>query len=149
MILTSEFVGEALLYIHTYIHTCTLVRVCICKKRTRKIKKKFECFVNSDRSVCVGVRVFGLHFFVDTYLTKQYRHPTSTHFCIYPFESPHRCFGIWEELVNESPVIIWFPSAFYSILGQHHGCLFSKSDVTLAWTLLLCKCWAFSINKHL
>ena len=39
------------------------------------------------------------HFFVNTYLIKQYRYPLSTHFCIYPFESPNRFHGIRWELI--------------------------------------------------
>ena len=49
------------------------------------------------------------HFFVNTYLIKLYKHPLSTHFCIYPFESPHLFYGIWWELVNKPAIINWFP----------------------------------------
>ena len=31
-----------------------------------------------------------------------------------------------------------YPSAFCSILGHHQGCVYYKSDVTFAFTLLLC-----------
>ena len=32
-----------------------------------------------------------------------YRHPLSTYFCIYPFESPYRFYGIQRELVDKTP----------------------------------------------
>ena len=31
----------------------------------------------------------GQHFFINAYFIKQYRHPSSTHFGICPFELPH------------------------------------------------------------
>ena len=58
----------------------------------------------------VCVCIFGQHFFVNTYLIKQYRHPLSTHICIYPFESLHRFYDIRRESVNKPPMINWFPS---------------------------------------
>ena len=46
------------------------------------------------------------YIYIYIYLIKQYWHPLSTNFCIYPFETPHRFYGIRRELVN------WFPSTF-------------------------------------
>ena len=49
--------------------------------------------------------VYGQHFFVNTYLIKQYRHPLSIHFYIYLLASHHRFYGIRRELVNIPPII--------------------------------------------
>ena len=81
-----------------------------------------------------------VYIFVNKYLIKQYRHPLSTDFCIYPFELPHQYYGSQWELVYKPPIINWFPSTFYQILGHHQGCVYCKSNVTFACTLLLCKC---------
>ena len=45
-------------------------------------------------------------------MIKQYRHPLCTHFCINPFVSPYRLYGIQREFLNKSPTINWFPSTF-------------------------------------
>ena len=51
------------------------------------------------------VCVFGQHFFINTYLNKQHRHPLSRHFFIYPFKLPYRFYGIRWALVNKPPMI--------------------------------------------
>ena len=49
-------------------------------------------------SVCLCVYmlvclcVFVQHFFLNTYFIKQYRHPLSTNFSVYPFDSSHQCY---------------------------------------------------------
>ena len=53
--------------------------------------------------VCVCVFVFGQLFFVNIYLSKQYRHPKSIHFYIYPFKLLNRFHGIRRELVEKPP----------------------------------------------
>ena len=95
--------------------------------------------------VWVCVCVFWHYFFVNTYFIQQYRQYLSTQFFIYLFESPHWFYGIRRELVNETPLINWFPSSFCSILGHHQGCVYCKSDKIFAYILLLCKCWTFII----
>ena len=72
------------IYIYIYIYVCGRVHVCVC--------------------VCI----LGEYFFVITYLIKQYRHPLSTHFCIDPFESPHRFYETQRELVNKPLMINLF-----------------------------------------
>ena len=66
-----------------------------------------------------GCVLFGQHSFANTYLIKQYRHPLSTDFRIYPFGSPHRIFGIRRGLVNKTPIINWFLSTFCPSVGHH------------------------------
>ena len=56
--------------------------------------------------------VFWQHFIVNTFFIKQYKHPLSIHFCIYPFESPNRCYGIRWELVNKTPMNNSLPSMY-------------------------------------
>ena len=73
--------------------------------------------------VCVCMCVCMKHFFVDTYLIKPYRHPLSIHLCTYPFESHHRIYGIWRELVNKPPMINLFPSTLCPIFGYYLGCV--------------------------
>ena len=65
--------------------------------------------------VCVCVCVFQQYVFVNTYLIKQYRHPLSTIFCIYPFDSQYQFYVIRRELVNKLPIINWFRCTFCSI----------------------------------
>ena len=83
------------------------------------------------------------------YFIKQFRHPLSRHFCIYPFKSPSWFYGNRWELVNETPIINWLPSTFCLILGHHQGCVYCKSDELFACTSLLCKCWTFIIFTQL
>ena len=66
------------------------------------ILKNWMCIKYIYMCVCVFVCVcvFRQHFFVNSYMIKQYRYPLSTHFCSYPFESPHRFYGLQQELIN-------------------------------------------------
>ena len=63
-------------------------------------------------------------------MIKQYRDPSSTHFCIYPFKLSHQFYGFRRELVNKFPIINWFPCIFCLILDYHQGCVYCKSDMT-------------------
>ena len=85
----------------------------------------------------------GQHFFVNTYLIKQYTHPWSTYFCIYSFESLHQFYGILRELVNKPSLINWFLSTFCSNLDHYQGCVDCKRKVTFAYILQLCECWVY------
>ena len=87
--------------------------------------------------------VFGQHFFVNAFLIKQYRPVLSTYFCKLLFQSPNWFYGVRQELIEEIPIIICYPSTFCLILGHHLGFVYCKSDVTFACTLLLCKCLLF------
>ena len=91
--------------------------------------------------VCVCVCVCIWAVFLNTYFIKQYRHLLSTHFFISLFKLLHWFYGSWRELVNETSTTNWYPRTFCLILGHHQGCLYCKSNVTFAWTLLLCKCF--------
>ena len=86
-----------------------------------------------------------LYIYIYIYLIKQYRQILSTYLCICPFQLPHWFYGngIWWELVDENPITNCFSSTFSPILGHHQGCVYSKSDLTFACTLLLCKYWLF------
>ena len=44
---------------------------------------------------------------------------------------------LWYPAVNKPPIIHWFPNTFYPILGHHQWCVYCKSDVSFACTLLL------------
>ena len=79
------------------------------------------------------------YIYIYIYIIKQYRHPLSTHFCIYPFESLHQCYRILQELAYKTPKINWFPSVFCPILGYHQGCVYCKIDVNFTCILLLCQ----------
>ena len=102
--------------------------------------------------VCVFVYVrvwwglLGQPFFVNIYFIKHYRHPSLTHFCIYPFESPHWFYGIQRELVNETLKINSSPSTLCPIYSYHYGCVYCKRDVNFACTSIPSKCWAFIIH---
>ena len=50
-------------------------------------------------------------------MIEQYKHPLSTHFCTFPFEIPHRFYGIQRELVNKSHIYHSFPCTFYLIMA--------------------------------
>ena len=93
--------------------------------------------------VCVCVCVCVQHFFINAYFIEQYRHLLSTHFYICHFQLPHWFYGIWRELVDETPITNFYLSTFCLILGHHQGCVHCKSDVTFVCTLLLCKCLLF------
>ena len=67
----------------------------------------------------------------------------STHFCICPFQLLHGFYGIQQELVDETPITNSYPSTFCPILGHYQRCVYCKSNVTFACTLLLCKCSLF------
>ena len=75
--------------------------------QTRKTPfKNIHCVASCGGvSIHIHMCILKQYFFVNTYLIKQYRHPLSKHFCIYPFESPHRFYGIRLELVNKPPLI--------------------------------------------
>ena len=64
---------------------------------------------HTQTHIYTHAHVFGPHFFVNTYLIKQYRHPLSTHSCIYPFESPYRLYG----MVNYPIEINHYASLWY------------------------------------
>ena len=55
--------------------------------------------------MCVCLCVFEQHFFIDTYLIKQYRHFLSTRFCIYPFKSLYQFYFIQRKLINKPPIV--------------------------------------------
>ena len=109
-------------YIYLYSYICVCVCVCV---------YVFVC-------VCVCVCVFGQHFFINAYFIKQYRHVLSTYFCICPFRLQNWFYSMWRKLVNETPITNCYPSTFCPILDHHQECVYCKSDVTFACTLLLC-----------
>ena len=88
--------------------------------------------------IYIYIYIYRQYFFVNTYFIKQYRHPLSTHFCIYPFESPHRFYGIRLELVHEPPIINWFPRTFCPILGHHQWGVYCKSDLIFGGFFWFC-----------
>ena len=47
------------------------------------------------------------------------------------------------ELVDEIPITKCNPSTLCRILDHHQECVYCKSNVTFACTLLLCKCLLF------
>ena len=63
----------------------------------------------------------------------------STYFFVDPFILPYWFYNIRWELVDESSIIIHFPSTFCPTLGHHQGKIYYKSDVAFVCTLLLCK----------
>ena len=93
--------------------------------------------------IYICVCVFGQHFFISEYIIEQYRHVLSTYFCIRPFQLPNWFYNIQRELIDEIPISNCYPSTFYPILGHHQGCVYCKSNMTFACTLLLCKCLSF------
>ena len=52
-------------------------------------------------------------------------------------------FIVWWKLVDEILITNFYPSTLCPILDNHQGCVYCKSNVTFACTLLLCKCLLF------
>ena len=125
-------IHEVRLYLHIYIYKYFYVRVCIYLYVRILVNTFIYIYIYTKKIIYtyMYVYVFGKHLFVNTHFIKQYRYPLSTHFCIYPFESPHWFYVMRQKLVEETLII----NGFYC-----------KSDVTIACTLLFCKCWAFII----
>ena len=80
--------------------------------------------------IYIYIYIYIYYYYYNIYLIKQYRHPLSTHFCIYPFESLHQFYGIQWELVNKL-FIISSPSTFCLILGHHQGYVYCKKRCDL------------------
>ena len=133
------------IYIYTnYVHHSWEVFTAASCIGTELLQISFSWSSNHYSSIEVH-RLWVRYIYIYIYLIKQYRHRLFTHFCIYPFESPHRFYSIWRELDNKPRIINWLSIAFWLILDHHQGCVYWESDVTFACALLLFKRRAFII----
>ena len=127
-----------------------------------------ECTMYICMCVCVCARacacacvracicVLRQHFFVETYLIKQYRHLLSTYFCFDPFKLQYGSYNIRLGLAYKPSVNNWFPVTYGPILGHHQGVYIAKAIQalqvhfnfvrikSLVFTLVLC--WSICLQ---
>ena len=96
-----------------------------------------------ETCTCTHMYVFVQYFFINAYFIVQYIHVLSTYFCLYPFELPNWFYCDRWDLVDETLITNCYPFTFCLILGYHQGCVYCKSNLTFACTLLFCKCLLF------
>ena len=94
------------LYIYIYIYVCVCVCVCVC---FGSISSLIHISLNNEDSFCLRILVSVLSGCCIDFMVSG-----------------------WNWLMNPPPVTNLFPSTFCLILGHHQGCIYCKSDMTLA-----------------
>ena len=103
------------IYIYIYMCVCECVCVCVCVY-LGSISSLMHISLNNIDMFCLHIFVYVLSQLIDWF------------------------YGIRWQFFNETPITNCYPSTFCPILDYHQGCVYCKSDVTFACTLLFWNC---------